>query len=121
MTWVYQQSTGELSHNGAIVGVGYSGHDEYKNCPEAQNIPDLGPIPVGNYTLGPPFTHPHTGPLTMRLSPEPGNDMYGRAGFLCHGDSLGSPGSASNGCIVMSRPIRLQMAESDDNDLTVIA
>jgi len=121
MTWVYKQSTGELAHNGLYVGTGYSGHPPHVNDPSAQNIPNFGPIPVGEYTLGPPFTHPICGPMAMRLSPEPQNEMFSRSGFLCHGDSIHAPGTASDGCIIMSRPIRQQMADSDDNDLTVIA
>jgi len=120
MTWVYKQSTGEIGHNGLFVGIGYSGHGDYKNDPSAENMPDFGPIPRGEYSIGPPFTHPVTGPFTMRLSPEPTNQMHGRAGFLIHGDSIHSPGTASNGCIVLNRDIRVQIAESDDNDLTVI-
>lgn len=121
MTWLYAITSTEMSEDGIVAGKGYSGHGIYKNDPSATDKPDLGPLPIGNYTIGPPFTHPTKGPLVMRLSPEPENVMYGRCGFLIHGDSIKDPGNASNGCIILSHSIRQQMADSDDNDLTVIA
>lgn len=117
--WTYTLISGRMT-NGTISGNGYSGHDPHKNDIGAQNIPNVGPIPVGKYTIGPPFTHPACGPVSMRLSPEPGNQMFDRAGFLIHGDSISRPGRASDGCIILPRDIRQQIADSDDNDLTVV-
>jgi hypothetical protein len=47
--------------------------------------------------------------------------MFGRTGFLIHGDSLQHPGRASNGCIILPRPIRDRIAASGDDQLTVVA
>jgi hypothetical protein len=45
MSWTYKQSTGELDHNGAAIGAGYSGHGAGLNNPAMQNVHDVGPIP----------------------------------------------------------------------------
>lgn len=121
MPWVYQQSTGELSYGGVIVGRGYSGHDECKNDPTKQDVPMHGPIPRGIYTIGDPYNTETHGPVVMRLTPDPANEMFGRAGFLIHGDSVAAPGAASEGCIIMSRPVRLAVAASPERALQVIA
>ena len=38
-----------------------------------------------------------------------------------HGDSIEHPGAASEGCIIVARPIREQVWESGDRKLQVIA
>ena len=118
--WVYQQSTGVLSHDLSYVAEGYSGHGEGKNRPEFQEIADVGPIPVGSWTItGPPQDTPSHGPCVLRLTPSAETDTYGRSGFLLHGDSVVDPGAASMGCIVLPRPVREAIWESGDRDLTV--
>jgi hypothetical protein len=118
--WTYRQSTGELSCDGAVVAKGYSGHVPCRNDPTKQDVAMYGPIPRGRYTIGDPFESQLHGPATMRLQPSAGNKMFGRAGFLIHGDSLRLPGWASEGCIVLGRTVRLAMARSSDRELTVI-
>ncbi|MGK3131451.1 tlde1 domain-containing protein [Pantoea sp. C8B4] len=56
----------------------------------------------------------------MRLQPAPSNVMYGRAGFLIHGDSVAHPGGASNGCIVMPLNIRHKIWSSGDRQVEVV-
>ena len=63
---------------------------------------------------------PH-GPFVLRLTPAPTNEMFGRDGFLIHGDSIEHPGSASHGCIILPRAIREAIAKSDDDTLHVVA
>ena len=130
MTWVYRQRTGELLHEGRVIAIGYSGHDdgdgvpepgEGKNDPAAQAVRSVGPIPVGRYTIGPPHTHPTAGPYTMRLTPQAGTETFGRSGFLIHGDSRSSPGAASLGCIILARPFRVAVWMSGDVALDVVA
>lgn len=120
MAWHYEQLTGRLFRpDGSLIGIGYSGAFECKNVPEAQPIKNRGPIPIGIYHIGPPvdtFTH---GPFVLHLLPDPANDMFGRKGFLIHGDSVVAPGTASEGCIIMSPDVRHAIAESDDSDLVV--
>lgn len=121
MSWIFQQSTGRLSRNGKLVATGYAGKDSGKNNPAMQFTPDTGPLPRGRYTItGHPFHHPHTGNYSMRLQPASTNVMFGRAGFLIHGDSAAHPGSASNGCIVMPLNIRQAIWASGDRQVEVI-
>ena len=120
MTWVYSQSKGELSLNGRIVGTGYAGHGKGVNNPAEQATHDIGPIPRGFYTIGPAFTHSKAGPMTMRLTPKPGTNTFGRDGFLMHGDNVDMNFTASNGCIVQKLKTRATVAVSDDRILQVV-
>ena len=121
MAWTYTQSTGVLlDANENQIATGYSGSPEGKNDPTKQNIHDVGPIPRGSYTIGEPFSSSLHGPFCMPLEPDPANDMFGRDGFLMHGDSMEHPGCASEGCIIMQRPIREQVWASTDHILQVV-
>ncbi|HLW75686.1 MAG TPA: tlde1 domain-containing protein, partial [Bryobacteraceae bacterium] len=98
--WTYRQSTGEMSRDGIAAGIGYSGFEAGKNNPAMQEVEETGPIPQGRYTIGEPEDlegGPH-GPFILRLTPDSGNQMFGRSGFLIHGDSIAQPGMASRGC-----------------------
>jgi hypothetical protein len=75
----------------------YSGTAEYRNSPYAINMKDKGPIPIGTYRISERTSS--KGPYTFTLVPERGTELFGRGGFLIHGDS--SSGNASTGCIVM--------------------
>ena len=119
--WEYQQSTGLLSRGGRLVDEGYSGAGGGLDNPADEGVPDVGPIPVGTYTIGPPFTHPIAGPVTMRLHPKTGTDTRGRDGFMIHGDNAAANHSASEGCIILARTTRNQIAASDDDTLVVVA
>lgn len=119
MPWSYSQSSGALSHDDVFVGTGYSGKGEGLDNPDLQNVPDVRPIPEGTYTIGPAFTHPGKGPVVMALEPDPSNQMFGRSGFLIHGDNFKMNHTASDGCIILSRPIREQIDGSDDRVLIV--
>lgn len=122
MPWIYQQSTGELTHNGTPAGKGYSGHGEGVNNPAMEAVPDEGPIPRGVWVIGHPFDSPRLGPFVMALTPMPATDTYGRGGFFMHGDSVEHPGQecASEGCIIMSRAVREQVNASGDPVLEVV-
>ena len=120
--WLYEQLTGNLfdgNHN--LVGKGYSGADYGKNNPEWQSVKDVGPIPQGDYIIGKPYDSESHGPFVLPLTPAPANEMYGRAGFLMHGDSLLDPGHASEGCVIQSRDVREQVATSNDEMLRVVS
>jgi len=125
MTWTYEQRTGKLSHNGEVVATGYAGgnegkNPEGKNNPTMQNVPKIGPLPVGKYKFGTPVPQSHLGPFAIPLIPMGGNEMFGRSDFYLHGDTTPS-GNASEGCIIMPRSVRNAAAASPDNDLEVIA
>ena len=122
--WTYEQRTGRLLDDaGTLVATGYSGFGSDKNQPADESIADLGPIPAGEYSIGGPecveAPGPH-GPYVLRLTPAPTNDMFGRNGFLIHGDSIEHPGTASHGCIILPRKIREAIAQSDDQTLSVV-
>jgi hypothetical protein len=119
--WTYVQKTGELLRDGLHIAVGYSGWKNGKNNPEMQNVEEAGPIPVGKYFIGTPHDTLTHGPFVLPLTPDPGNEMFGRSAFLMHGDSVVDPGTASRGCIIMSRAVRTEVAESGDKLLQVIS
>src|SRR5260370_1191404 len=118
--WTYDQTSGSISKDGAVLGNGYSGFDAGKNNPAMQTIHDVGPIPQGLYEIGPPHDTPTHGPHVMALPPAAGTDVFGRSGFLIHGDSIANPGTASHGCIILSRDLRDQISSSADNQLQVV-
>jgi Tlde1 domain len=120
--WIWVQATGELiAEGGATLAHGYSGRDAGHNNPALQQVPMIGPLPEGTYTIHSPRVHPHLGPFVMSLSPYPGNQMFGRSAFYIHGDSLTHPGHASDGCIILARDAREAIWDSGDHTLRVIA
>lgn len=107
--WLYVQSTGELFRpDGSFCAAGYSGRGDGLNNPIFQTSVNEGPIPQGLYDLG--KVDEEKGPFTIRLSPHSGNTMYGRSGFLVHGDNKEVNHSASEGCIVMCLLARIELA-----------
>jgi type VI secretion system (T6SS) effector TldE1-like protein len=121
-SWTYSQTTGELQQDGEHVATGYSGTGAGKNNPVMQNVPNVGPIPRGNWTItGPPADTRDHGPCVLRLEPAAETDTRGRSGFLIHGDSKAQPGTASHGCIILPRAVRELLWQSGDHDLEVRA
>jgi len=119
--WTYAQKSGDLLHNGQRITAGYSGFDEGKNNPAMQAVPNLGPIPQGDWTIiGPPVNTASHGPFVLHLQPAAATKTFGRDGFLMHGDSIESPGCASHGCIIMPRVVREQVWASGDLSLEVV-
>ena len=93
------------------VGVGYSGHQSVLNNPAFQNEHATGCLPAGRYTIT--STDDEKGPLTHHLTPDPANEMYGRSGFLIHGDTSSTDHTASDGCIVAPHWTRVIFAVGD--------
>jgi Protein of unknown function (DUF2778) len=121
-TWTYAQKTGELQQDGKHVATGYSGANEGKNNPSMETVPDVGPIPRGDWTIsGPPLDSKDHGPYVLRLKPEASTVTHGRDGFLMHGDSKEHPGSASHGCVILPRAVREEVWNSGDRELEVVA
>lgn len=119
--FVYNQTTGTLYHGSLLLGTGYAGNGEWKNKPAAQTVEGHGPLPVGFYTIGPVHDDPKLGPCVMALTPDAGNQMFGRSAFFLHGDEIAHPGDGSDGCIVQPRVTRSTVALSSDRRLQVIA
>src|SRR5258708_27586117 len=118
--WIYHQVNGDLFKDLQWIARGYSGFEAGKNNPASQTVHDVGPIPQGNWSIGPPHDTPDHGPHVMRLTPDAATDTFGRDGFLIHGDSIANPGTASHGCVIMARVVRDQISSSGDNALQVI-
>jgi len=120
--WTWKQQDGALiSPSGKTITHGYSGADAGKNNPDMQNVPNVGPIPRGLYSILFPRTTVSHGPYVMPLVPDAATGTYGRSGFLIHGDSKAAPGTASHGCIILPRSVREQIWSSNDHQLTVTA
>jgi hypothetical protein len=119
--WTYSQSTGELSHDGELVGIGYSGLGLDKDQPDDEGVIGQGPIPQGEWIIGTPGDSPTLGPLAIPLWPQVGTETFGRSGFFIHGDSLEHAGQASHGCIVMDHDVRQAIVDSGDTALAITA
>lgn len=126
MTWKWDQSAGELSRDGEFVGRGYSGKNNGVNNPRLQGVAGIGPIPTGKWRMVEMRDSPNTGPLTIVLhavDATPGDDRHDatrRGAFRIHGDNVRGDRSASRGCIILPRPLRLRMWNSGDRDLEVV-
>lgn len=121
MSWKYTISSGAISQDGVTIGHGYSGQPNCKNDPTKCGIHNAGPIPQGRYVIGAPIDTKTHGPFVLPLTSDEANEMYGRSGFLIHGDSVVAPGTASEGCIILPRNIREAIRSSDDDELEVVA
>lgn len=98
--------------------VGYAGRGSGRNNPDLQSVRSVGPLPVGTYEVGAPFSHPRLGVLSFPLKPFPGQAMFGRSGFYIHGDN--AAGDASRGCIILPRWMRQQIATQSVKELRVV-
>jgi hypothetical protein len=117
--WTYAQKTGNLWQDGKLVATGYSGGGEGKNDPSMQAVENVGPIPQGSWIIsGPPIDTPKHGPYVLTLTAAQGTNVFGRSGFLMHGDN--ATGTASEGCVIMPRVAREQVWNSGDTDLEVV-
>ena len=119
----YNQQTGDVYYvddktgNRTQVGKGYSGSGPGKNNPYLQDMSGVGPIPRGEYDIGPPVNRPgSTGPFSLPLTPVDSlAKSSGRGPFLIHGESkFGSPGNASEGCPILNPTIRRWIWNSGD-------
>lgn len=123
--WIYSQSDGKLYLHTEVldkvelITYGYAGAYYGKNSPASESVRNIGPLPAGFYTIESPRDTVHS-PFTLPLLPYADNEMFGRSGFLIHGDKIGAPGTASQGCIILSRDIRHMIWGSGDHDLQVV-
>jgi len=119
--WHYSQTTGAIvSDDGSIRGAGYSGRGADLDNPAGQGDICEGPIPQGIWDIGPFFDDPGgRGLVVCHLTPEMDTETYGRSGFMIHGDNSEHNHTASEGCIVLARPLREAIATSGDKRLMV--
>lgn len=118
--WIYSQTSGKISINNDYIATGYAGNGIDKNKHESQSSHNHGPLPVGLYDIGPAYTNPRTGPITMNLTPDINNEMFNRDEFRIHPDSIKNPGNASDGCICLDELTRITINNSKDKKLVVI-
>ena len=127
--WTFKQSTGQLFDPfGVQVDLAWSGYGENRNKPELQNVPHIGCIPRGKYTIGKAYTSTTgLGKMVMNLEPFKENEMYGRSLFRFHGYKKDDPKTQTNesllsshGCIVTEYNIRVMINESEDKFLEVV-
>jgi hypothetical protein len=117
---IFVQSTGELivQTPRPLTFHGYAGRGIGRNNPDCQSIQNVGPLPRNMYAVSAPFDSGSHGPVCFRLTPVGGGSMYGRSGFLIHGDNV--RGDASKGCIIMHRPCRDFLARHRVTTLEVV-
>lgn len=122
MSWEYNQTTGELRHNGQLVATGYSGAGMTaatgRNNPAMEATANAGPIPAGQWRIGQAFNSANTGPNAIPLTPV-GHTAHGRTAFQIHGNN--ATNNASTGCIIMGPTIRQQIINSGDTVLNVVS
>lgn len=108
----FEISTGTLTtidSAGTVTDIGsaYSGNGIALDNPLDTSVHGHGPIPVGLYTIGAAMYDDEVGEFALPLTPDPGNQMFGRSGFYWHGDNPYMNHTASDGCIVSSRELRV--------------
>lgn len=125
-THAYQIRSGRWTLDGVLLGVGHSGTDdgdgvlepgEGLNDPNMIAVKGVGPLPPGIYEIGDPFEHPKCGAYSMRLTPLTPMAMFDRSAFLVHGGGL----TASRGCIILPRSVRIAIHKSGVRRLVVEA
>lgn len=115
----YTQDDGEITIGPKIIGNGYSGNTIGLNNPDMESVPNIGPIPVGQWQITAWHDlYENKGPCVAQLSPV-GHDAHGRSGFLIHGDNAAMNHTASDGCIIACRAIRQQLRDSGQTSLAV--
>lgn len=124
MTWTYRITDGQVfdkANTPVFIGYSGAGHTkaEGRNNASMQMVVAKGPIPVGDYLIGPPHLSPQTGPFTMNLDPMPGANTWGRSLFRIHGNN--AENDASHGCVILPPDARHAIWESGDHLLHVIA
>ena len=104
---------GEAPGAEKLVGYGYSGAVMALNDIHKSNIEMVGPLPAGTYVIENVYDDSRRGNHTCVLRPHPDNKMYGRSGFLIHGDTLSESHNASDGCIITTFAVRSMFMAQD--------
>ena len=119
--WTYEQATGKMVYpDGHTVAQGYSGHGAGLDNPDMEAVHNVGPIPAGTWRIDlEPLPPGHLGPVALALTPD-GFDPHGRSLFRIHGDNAAMDHSASDGCIILSRPVRQAIVDGGVARLQVV-
>ena len=118
----YSQTNGTVTNDsGIVIASGWSGNHNGKNNPLMQNVPCIGPLPQGLYTICAwEALHDHLGQMVAFLRPDKGNEMFGRGDFFMHGPSSTHYGQESKGCIVIPHDDRETVKYTGETDLLVV-
>lgn len=116
--YVYSQKTGKLTLGTTLIATGYSGHGEGVNNPDKEKVKNVGPIPAGDWIISAPRKY-KTMDNCFDLTPN-GHTAHGRNQFLIHGDNAKGDKSASEGCIILDKPVRDEIAKSKIRKLRVV-
>lgn len=121
---VFEQASGRLlladnQDARAALCLGYSGHGDNRNNPDAEALRASGPIPRGLWRVGAPRDHSTLGAFAFPLEPVD-HKAHGRTAFYIHGDNRKADGSASTGCIIAPRFARECIAALRINMLQVV-
>jgi Protein of unknown function (DUF2778) len=119
----YSQGSGKCFDSAGVLDTeGYSGHGAGLNNGHAERVHDVGPIPLGRYSIAAPLDPPdHLGPLALPLTAQPGTETYGRGGFFIHGDNSDGNKSASHGCVILEHDARKWIVDHRETELEVCA
>jgi hypothetical protein len=63
------------------------------------------------YVLGEAYDSGRVGPVALPLLPH-NHTAFGRTDLRAHGDSRKHPGEASQGCVVLPRPVRERIRDA---------
>ena len=91
------------------------------NNPALEAVANVGPIPRGMWAVSAPRSTLTHGPYVLPVTALPETHTFGRTGFLLHGDSVVTPGSASQGCVILPKAYRVRLWKSGDPLLRVVA
>ncbi len=113
--WRYEITSGQwFRPDGSPFAFGHCGHGDAMNDPSRVREKGVGPIPPGLYWLTQPRAHPRFAAPAMRLVPLFGTETFGRGGFWVHGaNPTPDPTDDSEGCPVLARMPRLELADAD--------
>jgi hypothetical protein len=117
-----RSGTVTLSSGKVLSRSTWSGHGSAHNDPAREQQKGIGPLPAGDYDLGPlQAHHGHLGPDVMALTARPGTQTYGRGDFFWHGDHPNDTDwSASDGCMISDHAVRIAANQETDRVVRVI-
>jgi hypothetical protein len=120
--FLFEVSAGEFLSDGELLSKdAYAGNGLGYNNPEMENVPNVGPLPRGMYTMVRIYDDPETGPFTIELAPDPEDKMFGRSLFRIHGVNPERPRGSSKGCICLEpESLRITVFNSGDHRLMVV-
>lgn len=97
----------------------YSGRGEGLNNPEMEAVRGTGPIPRGRWRITHWGDDGKLGKIVAFLVPV-GHNAHGRTLFRMHGDNSAANHTASDGCIIADRNLRVVLEATGDMDLEVV-